>query len=91
MVSMQTGKPLAEVSADDPGGFALGLGRRFLGPLGAQWLYQGESLGYRTLYVWFAADNLMITVQTNTQPPEGTNKLHDAVSAIYEIVKKAKP
>ena len=38
MVSMQTGKPLAEVSADDPGGFALGLGRRFLGPLGAQWL-----------------------------------------------------
>jgi hypothetical protein len=30
----------------------------------------------------------MITVQTNSQPPEGTDKVHDAVSALYEIVKK---
>jgi hypothetical protein len=29
----------------------------------------------------------MITVQTNTQPPEGTDKLGDAVSALYGIVK----
>ena len=30
----------------------------------------------------------MITVQTNTQPPEGTDKIGEAVDAIYEIVKK---
>ena len=30
----------------------------------------------------------MITVQTNTQPPEGTDKIGGAVNAIYEIVKK---
>ena len=30
----------------------------------------------------------MITVQTNTQPPEGTDKIGDAVDAIYDIVKK---
>jgi D-alanyl-D-alanine carboxypeptidase len=30
----------------------------------------------------------MITVQTNSQPPEGTDKVHDAVSALYDIVKK---
>jgi hypothetical protein len=29
----------------------------------------------------------MITVQTNSQPPEGTSKLNDAVTAIYEAVK----
>lgn len=29
----------------------------------------------------------MITVQTNSQPPEGTDKIGDAVSALYEIVK----
>jgi D-alanyl-D-alanine carboxypeptidase len=88
LVSMKTGKPIAAVSADDPGGFALGLGRKILGPLGAHWFYQGESLGYRTLYVWFAEEDLMITVQTNSQPPEGTDKLHDAVAALYDIVKK---
>lgn len=90
MVSMKTGEPISAVTAEDPGGFALGLGRRIMEPLGAQWFYQGESLGYRTLYVWFAAEDLMITVQTNTQPPEGTNKIGDAIAALYEIVKKPK-
>lgn len=90
LVSTKTGEPIAAVSADDPGGFSLGLANRILGPMGAQWFYQGETLGYRTLYVWVAAENLMITVQTNSQPPEGTNKLSDAVGALYEIVKKSK-
>jgi len=90
LISQKTGEPIAAVSASDPGGFALGLGCKILGPLGAQWFYEGESLGYRTLYVWIASDNLMITVQTNSQPPDGTDKLHDAVVAIYDIVKKAK-
>ena len=62
---------------------------RFLGPLNAQWFYEGESLGYRTLYVWIADQDLMITVQTNSQPPEDTDKLWEAISALYEIVKKS--
>ena len=44
LVSMKTGEPIAAVSADDPGGFALGLGDKILGPLGAQWFYEGEKL-----------------------------------------------
>ena len=72
--SMKTGEPIASVSGDDPGGFALGLGNKILGPLGAQWFYEGVSLGYRTLYVWFADEDLMITVQTNFKRPEGTKR-----------------
>jgi D-alanyl-D-alanine carboxypeptidase len=45
LVSTKTGEPIARVSADDPEGFALGLACRILGPLGAQWFYEGESLG----------------------------------------------
>jgi D-alanyl-D-alanine carboxypeptidase len=90
LVSTNTGEPIAAVSADDPRGFSLGLANGILGPMGAQWFYQGETLGYRTLYVWIAAEDLMITVQTNSQPPEGTDELHDAVSALYEVVKKPK-
>ncbi|MEZ5785715.1 MAG: serine hydrolase domain-containing protein [Xanthobacteraceae bacterium] len=89
LISTKTGEPITTVSADDPGGFALGLARKILGPLGAQWFYEGESLGFRTLYVWIADQNLMITVQTNSQPPDGTDKIGDAVSA-YEIVKNRK-
>jgi hypothetical protein len=32
----------------------------------------------------------MITVQTNSQPPEGTDKLGDAVSALYDVIQKPK-
>jgi D-alanyl-D-alanine carboxypeptidase len=86
LVSMKTGLPIADVSAGDPQGFALGLGRRILGPLGAQWFYEGMTLGYRTLYVWFADRGLMITVQTNSQPPAKEDKLNELVSAIYAVV-----
>jgi D-alanyl-D-alanine carboxypeptidase len=90
LISMKTGEPIADVTKDDPGGFALGLGKRVLGPLGAQWFYEGESLGYRTVYVWIADKNLMITVQTNTQPPDGTDKIGEVMNALYEIVKRPK-
>jgi D-alanyl-D-alanine carboxypeptidase len=88
LVSTKTGNPIADVSADDPLGFSLGLSRAILGPMGPQWFYQGMTLGYRTLYVWFEKENLMITVQTNSQPADDANKLSDVVAAIYSIVRK---
>jgi D-alanyl-D-alanine carboxypeptidase len=88
LVSTKTGQPIAAVSADDPEGFALGLARKILGPIGPAWFYEGESLGYRTIYVWIADQDLMITVQTNSHPPEGTDKLGEAINTLYEIVKK---
>jgi D-alanyl-D-alanine carboxypeptidase len=88
MVSIKTGQPIADVSAADPQAFALGLGRAILGPFGAHWYYEGVTLGYRTLYVWFAKDNIMISVQTNSQPDAGTDKLNEAVTALYDIVKR---
>jgi D-alanyl-D-alanine carboxypeptidase len=86
LVSTKTGKPIADVSADDPRGFSLGLGKAILGSIGAHWYYQGETLGYRTLYVWFEKENLMITLQTNSQPAADADKLHDLVGTIYQIV-----
>lgn len=86
LVSNKTGKPIADVSVDDPRGFALGLGRAILGPIGTHWYYQGETLGYRTLYVWFEQENLMITLQTNSQPAADADKLHELLGTIYQIV-----
>jgi D-alanyl-D-alanine carboxypeptidase len=87
MISTRTGEPIAGLTAEDPRGFSLGLVQAILGPMGAHWFYEGETLGYRTLYVWFAQDDILITVQTNSQPADGMDRLHDAVIAIYEAVK----
>jgi D-alanyl-D-alanine carboxypeptidase len=88
LVSTKTGKPIADVTADDPQGFSLGLSKGILGSSGPQWFYQGTMLGYRTLYVWFEKENLMITVQTNSQPADDANKLRDLVTAIYAIARR---
>jgi D-alanyl-D-alanine carboxypeptidase len=45
---------------------------------------------YRTIYVCIADQDLMITAQTNTQPPEGTDRLGDAINALYDILKRSK-
>jgi D-alanyl-D-alanine carboxypeptidase len=87
LVSIKTGEPIADVSADDPRGFSLGLGKAVLGSIGAHWFYQGETLGYRTLYVWFEQENIMITLQTNSQPAADADKLHDVLGTIYQIVR----
>jgi D-alanyl-D-alanine carboxypeptidase len=86
LVSTKTGEPIADVSADDPRGFSLGLSKAVLGSMGAFWFYEGTTLGYRTLYVWFAKKNLMITLQTNSQSAPGTDKLNELLRTIYQIV-----
>ena len=87
MVSIATGEPIDEVTPDDPRGFSLGLGRADFGPGGVHWFYQGVTLGFRTVYVWYEEDDILITVQTNSQPDDGTDKLSDAVIALYDAVK----
>jgi D-alanyl-D-alanine carboxypeptidase len=87
LVSTKTGEPIADVSADDPRGFSLGLGKSILGSIGAHWFYQGETLGYRTLYVWFEKENLMITLQTNSQPAADADKLNEILGTVYQIVR----
>ena len=93
LVSLKTGQPIRDVSPADPAGFALGLARAIHGTTNggkgsAQWFYEGMTLGYRTLYVWYEAEKLLITLQTNSQPPEGEGKLGAAVEAIHEVVKR---
>jgi D-alanyl-D-alanine carboxypeptidase len=87
LVSTRTGEPIADVSSEDPQGFALGLVKSDLPPYGDVWFYQGTTLGFRTLYVWFEAEDLLVTVQTNSQPAE--NRLNDAATAIYDALKPA--
>ena len=84
LVSTRTGEPIADVSPEDPQGFALGLVKAILAPYGDVWFYQGTTLGFRTLYVWFEAEDLLVTVQTNSQPDDDENRLQDAVIAIYD-------
>ena len=91
LISLKTGAPIRDVSAADPSGFSLGLARAIHGAAGPVWFYEGVTLGYRTLYVWYSEENLMITLQTNSQPPQGEDKIGEAITKIQEIVRTERP
>jgi len=80
LVSNKTGKPLPEVSADDPIGFGLGLGRAYRKEMGgAYWFYEGETLGFRTIFAYWPQDGLLITASVNSRPPNGEDRFGPAV------------
>ena len=79
LVSNKTGLPLREVTADDPIGFGLGLGRFYRNELGAYWFYEGETLGFRTIFAYWPQYDLLITGAVNSRPPNGEDKFGPAV------------
>jgi len=80
LVSNKTGKPLFEATADDPVGFGLGLGRFYRKELGGvYWFYEGETLGFRTIFAYWPQDDLLITGSVNSRPPNGEDKFGPAV------------
>jgi D-alanyl-D-alanine carboxypeptidase len=93
MVSNKTGLPLSEVTADDPGGFGLGLGRFYRKELGgAYWFYEGETLGFRTIFAYWPQDDLLITGSVNSRPPNGEDKFGPAViGGAFTALHEAEP
>jgi len=76
IVSMKTGQPVADVSADDPHGFGLGLGRNYqVAVNGAFWFYEGITFGFRTIFAYWPQYDLVITASTNSQPADGEDHL----------------
>lgn len=80
LVSNKTGLPLPDVTAEDPVGFGLGVGRFYRAELGgAYWFYEGETLGFRTIFAYWPQYDLVITGSVNSRPPNGEDQFGPAV------------
>jgi D-alanyl-D-alanine carboxypeptidase len=91
LVSNKTGLPIQEISADEPAGFGLGLGRFHRKELGgAYWFYEGETLGFRTIFAYWPQFDLLITGSVNSRPPNGEDKFGPSVIAdAFTVLQKA--
>jgi hypothetical protein len=91
LVSQQTGKPVREATKDDPLTFGLDLGQVYRADAGGRfWFYEGIILGFRGIFAYWPQFDLVITASTNSQPPEGENRLGDQVVAgAFGILVKA--
>jgi D-alanyl-D-alanine carboxypeptidase len=91
LVSTKTGKSIEHVTAQDPVGFGFGVEAIYGGTVGTIWAYEGETLGYRTLYLYFPTDDITITVAVNSAVRPALDKTTNLAAAIYEIVREHRP
>jgi D-alanyl-D-alanine carboxypeptidase len=83
IVSEQTGQPIATTTLANPKGFGLGTAQLTLPTLGTLWYYEGETLGYRMLYVYFPTQDAVIAVGLNSQPDKPEDQIGPLVQTIY--------
>jgi D-alanyl-D-alanine carboxypeptidase len=72
LVSMETGKPIATVNAENPHGFGLGVGAYYDNKTKQNfWVYQGSTLGFRVMYFWNPCNDVTTAVALNSKAGEG--------------------
>lgn len=82
LVSTQTGKPIQHTSLQNPEGFGLGLVEKFVPKIARFWFYEGETLGYRSLYMYVPCNKVIITALINS----ATNGENDHAGALMEAL-----
>jgi D-alanyl-D-alanine carboxypeptidase len=76
LVSESTGKPITRTTPEDAQGFALGVSQTTAPEFGTVWTYEGATLGFRALHVYFPTSGVIIAITVNSQPTQ------DAISML---------
>jgi D-alanyl-D-alanine carboxypeptidase len=66
LVSTTTGQPIERTTPDDPSGFGLGVFQVAAEPLGTFWMYEGGTLGFRTLHVYLPESGVVMAMGLNS-------------------------
>ena len=79
LVSQKTGGTVDQAREKELA-FGLDIAQAYKADLGGLfWFYQGTTLGYRCIFAYWPQYNLVLTVATNSQPPQGEDQLGDFV------------
>ena len=78
------------MSADDPQGFGLDLGRGYQAALGGTyWYYQGTTFGFRAVFAYWPQYDLVITTMTNSQPEDNEdNFAATVVGGAFQVLRE---
>lgn len=83
MISVATAKPITQVSKEDPRGFGLGIVQAYNKNLGLYWFYEGETLGYRAVYVYVPEKQIIISAMFNSATNPENDHAHELLMAIF--------
>jgi len=92
LVSQDTGEPVKRATKADPKAFGLDVGQIYNDSFGGRfWFYEGVTLGFRCIFVYWPQYDLVITTATNSQPAEGEDRLGDlVVGQVFDLLVKAR-
>ena len=83
LVSTATGQPIEGTSPDDPMGFGLGVAQ-LTDQLGTFWFYEGQTLGFRFLHVYFPDSGIIAAMGLNSSPDE--DQIGALATSVYETL-----
>lgn len=87
-VSTVTGKPIASASSKDPQAFGLGVIQGFNDKIGKYWFYEGETEGFRALYMYVPETGIIIASAFNSAVDDDNDHAGEFMQAAYMIAKK---
>jgi D-alanyl-D-alanine carboxypeptidase len=91
LVSLQSGKNIDQITPEDPKGFGLGVVQSYQADLGRFWFYEGETLGYRALYLYFPCNQTVVSVAMNSAVDDSNDAIGKLAEAIYKASLKEYP
>ena len=89
LVSTTTGHPIPGTTPADPSGYGLGVGQLTSPSTGAVWFYEGGTLGYRVVHLYFPRSGIIIALAANSDPAPGNDALGTLALSVYQALQKA--
>lgn len=86
LISTTDAKPLAQTSKDNPRGFGLGIVQMYDEKIGQFWFYQGETLGYRALYLYVPCNQVIVVAFLNSATNDGNDQGGKLLQTLYQEV-----
>lgn len=90
LVSVTTGQNLNDVDKNNPQGFGLGLIKTFKPEIGKFWFYQGQTIGYRAIYMYVPCNKVIISALFNSSVSSNNDKAHLLLEKLYQEVLRSK-
>ncbi len=86
LVSVKTGQPIKQVNPDNPMGFGLGVIERYDPNIGKFWFYEGETLGFRAVYMYIPCNGVIIVANINSAVYSSTDRVGELMQNLYKAV-----
>lgn len=93
MVSLSTGEPIKALTENDDRGFGLGVIQAFddKSPDGRYWFYEGETLGFRAIYMYTPCNGVIVSAVFNSATNPDNDRAGALMQKLYNYVLKQYP